>query len=87
MVGTLFADQLASGARDQIQDMDLIWPVGRHTRRRGNMRARVQEVGKVVFTDEPHMGVARENFFFLTSSFIPFFLLLLDSKHSHRLIQ
>ena len=31
---------------------------GRHTRRRGNMRARVQEVGKVVFTNEPHMGVA-----------------------------
>ena len=52
---------------------------GRHTRRRGNMRARIQEVGKVVFAEARHGGGVGE-LFLSTSSFLPFFLFLLNAK-------
>ena len=77
VVGTLFTDLLASGARDQIQEMDLIWPVCRHATRRGNMRAHTRGLGRSSSPQQPSLGVAWAKFSFLTSSSSPSILLLL----------
>ncbi len=64
VVGTMFTDRLASGARRHTQDMDLMWPaLPAHNAARQHAHADTGN-GTSSLLNQPSLGVAWANFSF-----------------------